>query len=205
MSAKASTSERMSRTLVQLARRKGRLPALVTALAIGIYLVIKQVLFILLGWFVGSGLATITPQQNVAGLYELDDYSGPYFGQIPQQLLVVVLPFCLGVFLALWLIAPLAEQLTLAFVLTRGALAAAAGGILVLVVNFFVALVGAFSSGTWYFDGVGFLQGALNAVSTGAGTFIGEVIVVLFASVLLWLWLKEHPREYTVSGLIDEV
>lgn len=196
MSAKASTSERMSQTLVQLARRKGRLPALVTSLAIAVYLVVKSVLQLLLWWFVSLGLTTVNPP---IGLVAND----LYFGAIPNEVLVTVLPFCLGVFLGLWLIAPLAEQLTLAFVLTRGALAAAAGGILVLVVNFFVALFGAISP--MRFDLPGFLQGALNAVSSGAGMFLAEVIAVLFASVLLWLWLKEHPREYTVSGLIDEV
>ena len=196
MAAKTSTSERMTQTMLQLARRKGRLPALVTSLAIAVYLVVKSVLQLLLNWAIGSGFVAIDPR--VAG----ESY-GLYLGQIPQQALVTVLPFCLGVFLGLWLIAPLAEQLTLAFVLTRGALAAAAGGILVLVVNFFVSLFGAMSPGRFDLDG--FLRGAVNAVSSGAGMFIAEVIAVLFASVLLWLWLKEHPREYTVSGLIDEV
>ena len=198
MAPRSSASERMSQTLVQLARRKGRLPALVTALGVAAYLAAKSVLQLLLGWFVNSGYAAISP----------DEYSpsyGPQFGAIPHELLVITLPFCFGIFLALWLIAPLAEQLTLAFVLTRGALAAAAGGILVLVVNFVISLVGAFSLGTLYFHLQEFLQGSINAVSTGAGMFIAELVAVLFASVLLWFWLKQHPREYTVSGLIDEV
>ena len=207
MSAKQGGADRMSARMLQLARRQGRLPALVAALGIAVYLVVKSIISILVDWAINGAYAAVTPTEN-----RLD--FGPFFGGLPQQLLLTVLPFCLGIFLGLWLIAPLAEQLTLAFVLTRGALAAAAGSILVLVVNFFAALVGALARLTdsgnlrfenQIFDVAGFLQGTLAAIGTSAGMFIAEVVAVLFASVLLWLWLREHPRDYEVSGLIDEV
>ena len=111
--------------------------------------------------------------------------------------------------LALWLIAPLAGELTLRFVLTRGALAAAAGSVLVILVGVVVALLEGVGSAVQSGIGGGALPGVLDrsilALSTGVGAFVIEIVAVLFASVLLWLWLREHPRSYEVSGLIDEV
>lgn len=174
----------MSRTLLSLARRRGRLPALVAALGIAAVLLIGRALTELLSFaakggsdgFDGSQIATYLPHS---------------------------LPFALGVFLALWLIAPLADELTLPFVFTRGALATAAGAILVIVAEFVIAVVAAVSPGP--FDGRALANDTLLALLAGASAFVSHLILVLFASMLLWLWLRAHPRDYAVSGLIDEV
>ena len=170
------TDGRMSRTLVSLARRRGRLPALVAALGVAAVLLAQRVLTLLL----------VLPLLSGFSPSDIVDY------------LSQALPFALGVFLGLWLIAPLADELTLPFVFTRGALATAAGAILVIIAQLVIALVAAL-------DGGDLRRDALLSLVTGASAFVSHLILVLFASVLLWLWLRAHPRDYAVSGLIDEV
>lgn len=194
------TDGRMSRTLVSLARRRGRLPALVAALGVAAVLLVVATLHEIVSWAGRSALyswADSSPS-GTSGLYELE-VQGPSL-QLENVLdqLPVVLPFALGVFLGLWLIAPLADELTLPFVFTRGALATAAGAILVIIAQLVIALVAAL-------DGGDLRRDALLSLITGASAFVSHLILVLFASVLLWLWLRAHPRDYAVSGLIDEV
>lgn len=177
----------MSRTLVSLARRRGRLPALVAALGIAATLLLLRLVNEVITWSAGS---VLHPETAGPDLESLIDY-------LPE-----VLPFALGVFLGLWLIAPLADELTLPFVFTRGGLATAAGAILVIVSMLVVAAVDSVGRG---FDGGAFARDAALGALTGAASFVNYLIPVLFASVLLWLWLRAHPRDYAVSGLIDEV
>lgn len=172
---------RMSRTLVSLARRRGRLPALVAAVAIAAVLLLGRTLNELVAWMAG-------PDFEAARVL---DY-------LPEAL-----PFALGVFLGLWLIAPLADELTLPFVFTRGGLATAAGAILVIIAQVIIALVSALGGDD--FDSAQLARDVILGALTGVASFINYLILVLFASVLLWLWLRAHPRDYAVSGLIDEV
>lgn len=191
----------MSRTLVSLARRRGRLPALVAALGIALLLVALRTVNELLSWV---AVSTVAPVQATApvGVYELGTQSGFDWARVVDYL-PQALPFALGVFLGLWLIAPLADELTLPFVFTRGALATAAGAILVILAEFVIAVVDAIGGGG--FGGAAFARDAALAALTGVSGFVNYLIPVLFASVLLWLWLRAHPRDYAVSGLIDEV
>ena len=200
----------MAQSLTRLARRRGRLPALVAALAIALYLLVKSALGLVLSFFTGSALYS---QQLTDGDFGLS-YPALDLSELVVPALHQVLPFVVGVFIGLWLIAPLADELTLRFVLTRGALAAAAGAVLVILVGIVVALVYAVARvdqfgeprpSSQLFDGPGFVQNLVLALSSGVGMFVVEIVAVLFASVLLWLWLREHPRDYSVSGLIDEL
>lgn len=174
----------MSRTIVSLARRRGRLPALVAALGVAAVLVLVRTL---------NELVSFAAQGGDDG----------FDGNQIADYLPLALPFALGVFLGLWLIAPLADELTLPFVFTRGALATAAGAILVIVAHLVIAVVAAVSPGP--FDGRALADDAVLSVLTGVSSFVNHLVLVLFASVLLWLWLRAHPRDYAVSGLIDEV
>lgn len=194
----------MSRTLVSLARRRGRLPALVAALGIAVVLVLIRFVNELVAWMALSTVMASqpVPQGDGSGLYELQTTTGFDAGRVLDYL-PHALPFALGVFLGLWLIAPLADELTLPFVFTRAALATAAGAILVIITQVVIAVIVAVDDGV--VDGRGFVQDATLGALTGVGSFINYLIPVLFASVLLWLWLRAHPRDYAVSGLIDEV
>lgn len=189
----------MSRTLVSLARRRGRLPALVAALGIAVLLVALRTANELLSWLAASTVASVQATAPV-GLYELEAQPRFDWARVVDYL-PQALPFALGVFLGLWLIAPLADELTLPFVFTRGALATAAGAILVVLAQIVISVADAMRG-----EGFGgFARDATLGALTGAASFVNYLVLVLFSSVLLWLWLRAHPRDYAVSGLIDEV
>jgi hypothetical protein len=208
--------QRMSAQLTRLAKKRGRLPALVTALAFGVLVALQQ--------FLSNGVSYLRllsyPAPDSGPVSDLFDLRVDQFEFHPtvDQLLFFVLPLTLGVFLCLWVVAPISDELTVRFVLTRAALASAGAALLVIV---FQAVQGLFesigASSTSYpwslgipheTEGVNFEvfgQNTLDAVASGVSTFIFHTPVVMLAGVLLWLWLREHPREYAVAGLIDEL
>jgi hypothetical protein len=189
--------QRMSARMTHLARKRGRLPALVTAGLIAALLLVQSVLGALFGW-VGSTL-----YQGVSfGAAGFSELVGPQFTQVGDHFARVTVPFAIGVFVSLWLIAPLAEQLTLPFVITRGLLASAAGAVLVFVVSLFIDAV---SMIRYVFDIRGLGHSGVIAVGTAIDVVIYTTPIVILGAVLLWLWLREHPRDYEVSGLIDEL
>lgn len=204
---------RMSAQLARLAKKRGRLPALVTALGLGLFVSLQQFL---------ASLASFVRRLGYPA-----DPSGPdisevnfwYFQPDTDYLLFFVLPLTLGVFLALWVIAPISDELTLRFVLTRAGLASAAGALLVIVFQTFQGLFASVGA-RWEGNGISsswppppgssvnfevFGQNTLDALASGVGAFIFETPKVMLAGVLLWLWLREHPRDYAVAGLIDEL
>jgi hypothetical protein len=188
--------QRMSATLTRLARKRGRLPALVTAALIAALILVQGLLASVAAWIFG-------------GLYERVSFGAAAFefhawqpGYVIEPFLTVTLPFAIGVFLSLWLIAPLAAELTVAFVVTRGLLASAVGALLVLVVNFVIDLVRLVGFG---FDIRGFAHAVITEVGQAVDVFIYTTPIVLLGAVLLWLWLRAHPRDYEVAGLIDEL
>jgi len=189
--------QRMSATLTRLARTRGRLPALVTAALIAAAILLQSILGSLAAW-----AGSFFYQAVSFGRAGFSDIAAPQFTQVIEQFTRVTLPFALGVFVSLWLIAPLAGQLSLRFVITRGLLASAAGAVLVFVVSLFVDLV---TMIRYVFDIRGFGHSGVIAVGTAIDVLIYTTPIVILGAVLLWLWLRDHPREYEVSGLIDEV
>ncbi len=189
--------QRMSATLTTLARTRGRLPALITAALVAAVILLQSVLGALAGW-----ATSFFYELASFGSASLSEMVGPQFTEVFEQFARVTLPFALGVFISLWLIAPLAGALSLRFVITRGLLASAAGAVLVFVVSVFVDVV---TMARYVFDIRGFAHSGVIAVSTAVNVFIYTTPIVFLAAVLLWLWLREHPREYEVAGLIDEV
>lgn len=175
--------QRMSAQLTRLAKKRGRLPALVAALALAVLLALQQ--------FFGAVVSV------VFGSFE--------FQPTPDQLLVFILPVSLGVFLSLWVVAPISHELTVRFVLTRAGLASAAGALVLILFQTVYGLLQAFVPGSRIVDFELFGHNTLVAVVAGASTFIFYTPVVMLAGVLLWLWLRDHPRDYEVAGLIDEV
>ncbi len=86
--------------------------------------------------------------------------------------------------------------------ITRALLASAAGALLALVVNLFIDFVTMLPFG---FDIRGFAHSVIIAISQAIDVFIYTAPIVVLACLLLWLWLKAHPREYEVTGLVDEL
>ena len=205
--------QRMSTRLTKLAQKRGRLPALVTALALGGLLAVQQFVTGVVAFLTYLVYAASAPAETGGGLEQLTT-AGFQFQPTLDQLLFLILPFALGVFIALWLIAPISDELTLPFVLTRAGLAAASAAVVVIV---FTAVKGLFDSigALSPFDAAesapagvnlaAFGYNALNAVTGGINIFVFSGPAVLLAGVMLWLWLRAHPREYAVAGLVDEL
>lgn len=125
------------------------------------------------------------------------------------------LPFVIGVFLSLWLLAPVAAELHIAHVITRSLLAVAVGAVVVFLVHLSGGLLGQVSSSEGMVFGwaaaafgsvVSTFGSALgNAVYGALGMAINLVPLSVLAGVLLWVWLRNHPAKHPVAGLIDEV
>jgi hypothetical protein len=130
-------------------------------------------------------------------------------------LVLGILPFAIGVFLCLWLLAPVAAELHIGHVITRSLLAVAAGALVVFLVQLLGSLFQNFddSAGRVF----GWAQGFFTTVSSNAGwafsnslysalaTAINLIPLTVLAGLLLWVWLRAHPAKYEVSGLIDQV
>jgi hypothetical protein len=191
----------MSAAMTRIAKKQGRLPALVAALGILAWMLLYTIISVL--------LQVIATGPMPEGVYEIN-----YWSFVWGSLFLSSVPFALGVFVSLWAIAPVSHELTLRFVLTRGALAAAAGAVLGFVVALFVGVFESFMPGTPMFgnsfpfsafDSGYFVSKLVSGFQGLILTFLDNLPLVLLATVLLWLWLKAHPREYAVSGLIDDV
>ena len=201
----------MSAAMTKIAKKKGRLPALVASLGILGWLMAVTLVGLIMQLVAVAGQSISTDSGIVVDPGLPPDY---LVSALIRSLLGFALPFCLGVFLCLWAIAPISHELTLRFVLTRGALATAAGAIIAFIVEIFIHLFDSFSPGTTFFgntfpfssfSGTYFLSTFGGALQGLVLTFLHNLPLVLLATVLLWLWLKAHPREYAVSGLIDDV
>jgi len=141
--------------------------------------------------------------------------SQPEFPLLVVSLVWGTLPFAVGVFVGLWVLAPIAAELHVAHVITRALLAAAAGIVVAFLVQFAGALFGSLNSSDAFV--FGWFEATLRMVgnnfdySAGFALFnavtqgISLIPLTVLAGVLLWVWLQNHPHKHAVSGLIDEV
>ena len=148
--------------------------------------------------------------------FTLDDVASGYFGAMWQGLagfgLVMLLLFAGGVFLSLWLIAPILSTLTLKQTLLRGLLATAVGAVLVLLFSLAMNLIGPFSGAGPLLGNAfpwpstdGAIQAFTMSLQTGIGALVRQAPVVLLVVVMAWLWLQKHPLEQAVSADTAEV
>lgn len=187
------------RRFASLFGRRGVLAAAAVALVVLATQVAQQLLSALLYWDV------VFAQGNQSEMLSVSLWSfvlGP-------------LPFVIGVFLSLWLLAPVAAELHIAHVITRSLLAVAAGAAVVFLVYLLGGLLGQISSSEGMVFGwaaavfgsvVSTFGSALsNAVHGALGMAINLAPLTVLAGVLLWVWLRSHPAKHPVAGLIDEV
>ena len=104
-----------------------------------------------------------------------------------------VVIFALGVFLVLWLIAPISAAISLRLAIARAALAAAGGALLTVIVGLVLGVVGTLSSSIFgarfpEFSGIGFQ--VVGAVQGFVSLVLELGPVVLLAAVLVWLRLR---------------
>lgn len=187
--------------VLRLVRRRGAMPALVTALGVGLYLV--------LGASIGQWQVVVTATDpNHTGLF-----FGPWdiWGGFVLHLLTTVLPVVLGFFVSFWLVAPIAEVLQVRHVIARSILATGIAVTLSFVVGSVVAVVMASMSPWMATDGFALPVEVLSPVPIILGEQLREALALLLrilplgvlAGVLLWLWRQKHPAEYEIAGLID--
>ncbi|MCU1420519.1 MAG: hypothetical protein JWN36_170 [Microbacteriaceae bacterium] len=191
----------MTALATRVVHQRGVVVALITGASVFAVLIVQALLTSLFGYLslLMSGLAAQSTPWTVAEL-------GP--------IALTNLPFAIGVFLALWFVAPIASDLRLFHVITRGLLAAAIGGALAIVVAVVGALFGAFSYSAGFssnlaanlgYDFVGAFHRIGFALNSGLSLFVSAVPLVVLACVLLWIWLERHPRNHQVAGIVDEV
>jgi hypothetical protein len=190
MSATAST------TVKRMLRTRGALAAAVTAVGLGVFIVIKDLALNAVSLF------GIPPEQ-------LGDYSWlNYFG---LGVLTSVVPFVIGFFLSLWVVAPVAEALGLGHVISRSALAVGIGSTLAFIVRAIANIVSSITFDRPFladsFPELGFGPGIPDllgqALQGGLVLFISLLPLGVLAGILLWHWRTAHPPEYHVEGLVD--
>jgi hypothetical protein len=184
-------------TVKQLVNRHGAFVSAVTALLVGGAVLAQRFLEYLIGLL------------TVLSVGQLASYGFP-FGQV----LLLTLPFAVGFFVSLWIIAPIAEELRLPHVVTRAILATGIASTLVFIA---LAIVGVLSAFSWdgaifgqsfpttRFDGGGAVGALGRALTSAALAFVSTLPLGVLAGVLLWIWRKDHPPRHPLSGLIDEV
>src|SRR5690554_179338 len=164
----------------------------------------------------GLTLAYLTFQQVVFTLGYLNglplDQVLMMVAQTGGLVLSHYLPFSLGVFVTLWLLAPVAADTSLASVIKRSVLAAGVGAVVVVLVRAAVSSAGAFSGvGSFFgnsfpslpYDSVLWALG--HGIQAGLGSFVQLLPLVMLLVVLSWMWLAKHPSRHAVSAGAVEV
>ena len=187
----------MALTVKQLVNRHGAFVSAVTAALVAATIVALRLLEFFVGW-----LSALSAGQAAFSLFPL------------VQVLLVAVPFGIGFFVSLWIVAPIAEELRLPHVVTRAILATGVASTVVFVVLAIVGILSAFSwegaifgqsFPTTRFDGGGAVGALGRALTSALLTFISTLPLGVLAGVLLWIWRKDHPPRKPLSGLIDEV
>ncbi len=182
----------------RMLRTRGALVAAITTIAVGLTLVATSALTALVGQLgVGGALSVgfADPRPEMMGA-----------GAVPTAL-ATILPFTLGYFLALWLIAPITEQLGIGHVITRSILATGVGATLWFVALGLAGVALAISA-----TGQGILGAEVPLlIGVQLGYALQSALVALIVTlplgvlggVLQWVWRTSHPAEHHIEGIID--
>lgn len=162
----------------RMLRTRGALVAAVTALAVGLTILVGRVLLALVR------------------LLEPPTATTPI---VAWFALATILPFTVGYFLALWVIAPITHELRVGHVITRSMLATGVGATLWFVT---LGLIGAITMMS---------IGAPGEIAPQLGYALASALTALITllplgvlgGVLQWVWRTGHPSEHHIEGLID--
>ena len=199
----------MAQTLGKNLRRRGALAALLTAVGIAAWLVVERAVGAIT-WLTAYAVPTNQGEFNDApGIAA--DYGFVALQQFGFSVLWDVPPVALGVFASLWMVAPVAGELAMRFVVARAVLATACGIVLYIVAQF--------AKSTYEYVTRGF-DPALEAIpgnalqlwtqfgyaiTNGITFFFATLPLVVLGVVLLWLWLRNRDPKHPVYGILDEV
>jgi len=186
----------MALTMKQILRRHGAFVCAVTALLVAATILLQGII------------------QGLIGLASVGQF-GPGFALVTVGYgLRTALPFAIGFFLSLWIIAPIAEELRVGHVISRAILATGIGATVLFIVLAVLAIIDAFvvegplfgqSFPLRSFDFGLAVQGLDRALTSTLVGFVGLLPLGVLAGVLLWQWRKGHPPRHPLPGLIDEV
>ena len=200
-------TQRVTKSLARNLRRRGALPALLTALGL--------VLFVVAQLFLQTAISLIGVAQypQTDGLYEVDAAATLFQGATLSSL-TTALPFAFGFFVSLWIVAPISDELALRFVIARGILAGGVGLVLVVLTGLVLAFASTIEAGgtgstlgyAFPWDRFGDYGTSALAVLVGSlSFFVVHLAHVILASVAVWHWLRTHERSHSVSGILDEM
>jgi hypothetical protein len=181
----------MALTVKKTIDRHGAFVSGMTALLVGAALVVQALLSAMIGFL---------------------SVLGQQYGVSVWQVLLPAVPFALGFFLGLWIVAPIEDGLRLPQVVVRAILATGIASAVLFVVLAVLGVADAFS-----LDGnlvgqsfpdvrFGDVPGALGrALVNAAQTFVTSLPLGVLAGVLLWIWRRERATRQPLSEPIDEV
>ena len=193
-----SNSEAVKRML----RTRGALVAVVAAGGVGLTLLVQLL--------IGVWTSQLAAYSTQGGLYDLQ--SVPTWWQLfGYSFFTSILPFAVGFFLSLWIVAPVSERLTLAPVITRSILATGIGATVWFIVTAVVGIISTvafdrpiFSNSFPQLEGLDGIPHALAWALQGAiMALVTNLPLGVLAGVLLWHWRKANPPKFHVEGLID--
>ncbi len=187
----------MDYSIRRMLATRGALVAAIAAGGVGLALIAGRLLF---------GAVSFIGPESVAyvGSYEPIPFAGVRFG---FGVVTSIVPFTIGYFLGLWVVAPITEQLRIGHVIARAVLATGIGATLWFVVLGLVGVVGAVTS-TPEILGIaaapsliaGQLGFALQEALTG---FVALLPLGVLGGVFLWSWRSAHPAPHHIEGFID--
>lgn len=171
----------MEISVKRMLRTRGALVAAITALAVGLVLLAARALMLVIAFDTFAGFWAIA--------------------------LTSILPFTVGYFLGLWVVAPITEELRIGHVITRAILATGIGATLWFAVLGIVGVYIALTTMPVVLD----ISAAPYVVSTPLGValqnalagFITLLPLGVLGGVLLWQWRTANPAEHHIEGLID--
>ena len=190
----------------KMVRKHGALVSAVTAGGVAGFILVQRMLSILISWVGALQYYSSEP----GALYDLSSI-GPNLW--PAFLLAM--PFGVGFFVSLWLVAPIAEELRIGHVITRAVLATGIASTVLFVALAIVGLIDAFQpfggslAGNEFpwpqFSGDRAVLALGTALQNALQILIGTLPLGVLAGVLLWLWRKDHPPKHPLAGYIDEI
>ena len=185
----------MSTLAHRVVRQHGFLVALASGLVVLAVSLVQNVLNALIGQLSFLGTSEAPAWQWWAGY--------------ATQFSSIAVPLALGVVLSFWFIAPIGPDLHIAHVITRAALGAVVGSVLVFLVNLATTGISLVTNGLMgqirltADAGDKFLQALGFSAAIAGGQLVTIAPLVILVGVLLRMWLARHPSEYEIMGIVD--
>lgn len=178
------------------------LPAVIAAAAVLLYGTAKSLVGAIV--FFAAALAQSGTRQSLEMFSALAS---------PLQLWDLVPP-SVGVFLGLWVLAPISARLRVGAVIARSLVAVASAAVVVFLSQLLLGMQGWFANTQFFGNSSNqavesFFSNAANALPMAlqfaASTALNALPVIVLAVVLTWMWLGRHPVRQSADAAAAEV